>query len=68
MSTLAHSAATRFSSAFAVRETFVTKLMLAVARWRSERRNAQEVQELWAIAQQDPRIMTDLVCALRRAD
>ncbi len=68
MSTLASSAFTRFSSAPAVRETPVTKLMLAVARWRSERRKAQELQDLWAIAQQDPRVMTDLVCALRRAD
>lgn len=68
MSSLAQSAFTRYFSAPAVRENSSNKFMLAVARWRAERRQAEEVHELWALAQQDPRVMTDLVCALRRAD
>ncbi len=36
--------------------------------WRAARKLAREERELWALAQTDPRIMTDLICALNRQD
>ncbi|MGP1628706.1 MAG: hypothetical protein ACTS8S_06585 [Giesbergeria sp.] len=38
------------------------------AAWRAERRHAREDRELWALAQMDPRVMTDLACARSRED
>ncbi|MBX3633401.1 MAG: hypothetical protein KF695_10855 [Simplicispira sp.] len=63
MSTLAHSPVVRPASAARSGTTLVARF----AAWRTERRKAREDRELWALAQQDPRVMTDLLCALRRA-
>lgn len=46
----------------------VPSLSTSFNAWREQRRIAREDREMWAMAEQDPRMMTDLVCALRRAD
>lgn len=46
----------------------VPSLSTSLNAWREQRRRAREDREMWAIAQEDPRLMTDLVCALRRAE
>lgn len=46
----------------------VPGLVALLAAWRTERRRAREDRELWALAQLDSRVMTDLVCASNRQD
>lgn len=63
MSTLAHSPLARPVSLARP----VAALAGRFAAWRLARRKEREDRALWEMAQQDPRVMTDLVCALRRA-
>lgn len=68
MSTLVHSPLVRPASFFAVLAQSASSLGTRFADWRSARRKAREDEAMWAMAQQDPRVMTDLVCALRRGN
>ncbi len=68
MTTLTHSTFLRLLTVPAVSAKVVPSLSATLAAWREQRRIARDDREVWAMAQQDPRIMTDLVCALRRAD
>lgn len=68
MTTLTHSPFLRSLSVPAASAKAVSSLSTTLAAWREQRRIAREDRELWAMAQQDPRMMTDLVCAMRRAD
>ena len=68
MSTLAHSPFVRSSSFSTAAANRISGLGVMLAAWRAERRKASEDREMWAMAQQDPRLMTDLICAFRRED
>jgi len=68
MSTLAHSPFLRTTSFSAAAVNRVSGLGTMLAAWRVARRKAREDREMWALAQQDPRLMNDLVCALQRQD
>ena len=46
----------------------VPSLSTTLAAWREQRRMAREDREVWAMAEQDPRVMNDLICAMRRTD
>lgn len=67
MTTLTYTPFARSSSASATVSKAAPSLSGRFAAWRQQRRRDNEDRQLWDIAQQDPRIMTDLVCALRRA-
>ncbi len=67
MTTLTYSPSLRSPFVPAVAAKAVPSLSSRLAAWREARRLEREDRALWAIAQQDPLIMTDLVCALRRA-
>jgi len=57
-----------FLSVRAVMAKPVPNLVTLLAAWRTERRRAREDRELWALAQLDSRVMTDLVCASNQQD
>lgn len=38
-----------------------------LGEWRATRRQAAEDRALWQLAQEDPRVMSDLTCAMSRA-
>lgn len=46
----------------------VPSLSTTLAAWREQRRMARKDREVWAMAEQDPRVMNDLICAMRRTD
>lgn len=68
MTTLTYASFMQALSVAPVATTPVPSVTTSLKAWREQRRIAREDRELWAIAQQDPRLMTDLVCAIRRAD
>lgn len=68
MSSFAHSPLMRSLSVPAVAAKPVPGLGALFSAWRAERRRAREDRELWALAQLDARVMTDLVCASTRQD
>lgn len=68
MSTLAHSPLMRSLTVPAVAAKAVPGLGTLFAAWRAERRQARADRELWALAQIDPRVMTELYCAQSRGD
>ena len=67
MSTLAHSSLMRSLSVPAVAAKAVPSVGALFSAWRAERRRVREDQELWALAQLDSRVMTELSCARSRA-
>lgn len=68
MTTFTYSPFMRSLTVPAVSAKVVPSVLVTLAAWREQRRIAREDRELWAMAQLDPRLMTDLVCAQRRAD
>ena len=68
MSTLAQSPFMRSLTVPAVAARPVPGLGALLSAWRAERRRAREDRELWALAQSDPRVMTELTCARSRED
>lgn len=68
MTTLAHSPFLRTPSFSAAAANRTSGLRAMLSAWRIERRKAREDRELWALAQQDPRLMADLTCALSHED
>ena len=43
-------------------------LMVRWDAWRAARKSAREDRELWALAQIDPRVMSELNCLMNRDD
>lgn len=68
MSTLTYASFLQALSVNPVAGKATPSLSTTLSAWREQRRVAREDREMWAIAQQDPRLMNDLVCALSRAD
>ena len=68
MSTLAHFSLMRSLTVPAVAAKPVPGLRVLFSAWRAERRRVREDRELWALAQLDSRVMTDLACAHARQD
>lgn len=68
MTTLTHSSFLRSVTVPAVSANTGSGLAAMFSAWRAERRQAREDRELWALAQTDARVMTDLACARSRQD
>ena len=68
MTTLTYASFLQALSVAPVAAKPVPSLSTSLSACRPQRRMAREDRELWAIAHEDPRLMTDLVCALRRGD
>lgn len=68
MTTLTHSSFMRSLTVPAVSAKPLPGLAAMLSAWRAERRRAREDRELWALAQSDARVMTELACARSRQD
>ena len=68
MTTLTHSSFLHSLTVSAVSAKPVPSLVAMLSAWRAERRQAREDRELWALAQTDARVMTDLAYARSRQD
>ena len=68
MTTLTHSSFLRSLTVPAVSANTGSGLAAMFSTWRAERRRAREDRELWALAQTDARVMTELACPRSRQD
>ena len=68
MTTLTHSSFLHSVTVPAVSAKTGSSLAAMFSAWRAERRRAREDRELWALAQTDARVMTELACARSRQD
>lgn len=66
MTTLTHSPLLRSFPAPAAAAKSADSLRAWFANWRAARRQAREDRQLLAMAAIDPRVMTDLACAVSR--
>ena len=56
------------SAAMASPTPVKSRLIARWDAWRTARKNAREERELWALAQIDPRVMSELNCLIGRDD
>jgi hypothetical protein len=68
MITLTHSTLLRSLTVPAVAARPFPSVSDMISAWRAQRRRAREDRELWALAQLDARVMTELACARSRQD